>query len=469
MPHFICPFLAVAVVAAYPVSAAADTVAENAVAAAATVSDGHWQDYPLFKDSKLSVTNRNFYFHRDYRDGGFNPSGTNTAKPVVERSDERNEWAHGMMVDAETGLTPGVVGFGAEAKAQIGIRLDSSGARTGTGLIPHTNGAESEPERLWGNIGGAVKAKIGDTVMKAGNSLTPATPILHTADVRLLPVTATGISLESNDIDKLNVQAGVFTHVKAQESNNHDDRFGTDQFGNGIVKRISYVGGQYKWQPHTWAQVYAGELKDHFHQYHAQANHRWQLDDSRYLNLNAVGYWNRDSGKKTAGEINSKIAGVAATYGNDTQALTLGYQRVFGDNPLDFANTRTIGSMARLTNIGWVTQFSEANEKSWQVRYDLDFKKLGVPGLVFMGRYIKGYDMDNSQGNAQYRRLLRDYTYQAGDKHWERNMELKYTVQSGKAKGLNLRVRQTSMRTSGKYRYGNLDEVRVIAEYPWSL
>ncbi|ROW31590.1 OprD family outer membrane porin [Neisseria animalis] len=461
MPTLIRPLTA-ALLAALPFAAAADTgqTAEN--------TDG-FLNTPFFQDGKLSITHRNFYFNRDFRDGGANPFGTNWGKPLAERNGERNEWAHGIIVDAQSGVTSGKIGFGAEVKGLAGIRLDSSGARTGTGLIPYTNGADGKPERLWGSIGGAVKAKIGETVIKAGNSLTPANPILHTADVRLLPVTATGIALESKDFDKLNLQAGTFTHVRAQESTNHDDRFSTDQNGNAQVKRISYVGGRYTWQPHTWAQVYAGELKDHFNQYHAQANHRWQFDGGSYFNVNAAGYYNRDSGAEKAGPVNTKLAALTATYGNDTHALTLGIQRVFGDDPLDYAATRTIGSLARYPNAGWVTQFSEANEKSWQVRYDLDFKKLGAPGLALMGRYIKGYGMDNSKGNDYYRKLRGNYTYQAGDKHWERNIEAKYTVQSGKAKGLNLRVRQTSMRTSGTYRYGNIDEVRVIAEYPWSL
>ena len=78
--------------------------------------------------------------------------------------------------------------------------------------------------------------------------------------------------------------------------------------------------------------------------------------------------------------------------------------------------------------------------------------------------------MDNKDSSNQvYKNALKGYTYRDGDGHWERDFELKYVIQSGAAKGLSLRLRQATLRASTGYRYNNMDEVRIIAEYPWSL
>ncbi|WP_169708865.1 OprD family porin [Vitreoscilla stercoraria] len=422
---------------------------------------------PFFSDAKVSVLNRHYYFNRDFRDGGANPSGTNQFIPINQRHGYRDEWAHGLVVDAQSGYTSGVVGLGVDAQALIGIRLDSSGAKTGTGLIPV--GKDGQPSDTWSEVSGAVKAKVGETVVKYGTQM-PNTPVLSVHNARLLPATSNGVSLESNDIDQLNLQAGWFTHVNAIDSTNHDDRFNTE-YGLGIhAKRAGYLGATYKFTPDTQASAYYGQLKDVWHQYYLQGNHTWRLNHGQFLKVNGVGYWNRSTGQALAGDIDSRLLGANVTYGNALHSITAGYQQVFGDEPLDVVGFRTIGGNANFANAGNVAIFNEANEKSWQLRYDLNFKTLGVPGLTFTGRYIKGFDMDNRDSqNAMYRNALRGYTYKDGDSHWERDLELRYEFQHGKAKGLNLRIRQATLRGSAGYRYGNMDEIRVIVEYPWSL
>lgn len=51
-------------------------------------------------------------------------------------------------------------------------------------------------------------------------------------------------------------------------------------------------------------------------------------------------------------------------------------------------------------------------------------------------------------------------------------MEAKYVVQSGPIKDLSFRVRQATLRSDGAVQRAdlpNLDEVRVIIEYPFSF
>ena len=80
-------------------------------------------------DSKATLELRNFYMNRDLRD------------PGVAQS-KREEWAQGFILKAESGFTEGTVGFGLDAYAGLGLKLDSSDERAGTGLLPVGDSAE---------------------------------------------------------------------------------------------------------------------------------------------------------------------------------------------------------------------------------------------------------------------------------------------------------------------------------------
>ncbi|ORL69789.1 porin, partial [Pseudomonas putida] len=73
------------------------------------------------EDSKAKVTLRNYYFDRNY---------INQTPQAAAR-----EWAQGFIVNFNSGFTEGVVGFGLDAQAMMGLRLDSSPDRVGTGLL----------------------------------------------------------------------------------------------------------------------------------------------------------------------------------------------------------------------------------------------------------------------------------------------------------------------------------------------
>ncbi|EGH47953.1 outer membrane porin, partial [Pseudomonas syringae pv. pisi str. 1704B] len=104
------------------------------------------------------------------------------------------------------------------------------------------------------------------------------------------------------------------------------------------------------------------------------------------------------------------------------------------------------------------------DERSWMVTYNLDMSTFGVPGLSFMTRYGKGTDADYSNANNTYMRRDAQGNPLTDQKRWERDIEAKYIVQTGSLKDLSLRVRQATTRATAFE--SDLDEVRVIVEYP---
>ena len=84
-----------------------------------------------------------------------------------------------------------------------------------------------------------------------------------------------------------------------------------------------------------------------------------------------------------------------------------------------------------------------------------------------MTRYALGTDADYSDANNVYMRRDADGNPLTDQKRWERNIEAKYVVQAGSLKDMSFRVRQMTTRATDYE--SDLDEVRLIVEYPLSV
>jgi len=211
----------------------------------------------FIQDSSFNLLNRAFYFNRDFRNGGFNGAGTNANKPGQENG-YREEAAYGIMGFYESGFTQGTVGFGVDAYGFLGIRLDGGGGRTGTLLAPI--GSDGEPERDWSEAGGVVKLRVSNTVLKFGEQQF-ANPVVGTGDARLLPETATGFFLSSEEIEGVSLDAGHITAMNAFNSSNSDDEL-LIQYAGDVGDSISWAGLTYAPAESLSLSLYGSQVED---------------------------------------------------------------------------------------------------------------------------------------------------------------------------------------------------------------
>ena len=216
-----------------------------AVASQAAVAGQQQEAKGFVEDSSLQLINRNFYMNRDYRHGGRNSQGINRAKPVNERNGYREEWAHGAQLNFSSGFTQGTVGVGADAFAYGGVKLDSGRGRVGNGLLPISNNrtADAEVPDSYGQIGGALKLRASSTELKYGE-MRPTAPVFATGDSRLLPETATGFQISSNEFDALSFEAGHFTSINRRNSTNSDDDL-TSEYAEVEARSVDFAGLSY--------------------------------------------------------------------------------------------------------------------------------------------------------------------------------------------------------------------------------
>lgn len=419
----------------------------------------------LFESDSLKLTNKNFYFYRDFREGAFNPSGANQNVPIDDKEGYRSEWAHGLILNYDSGFTDGAVQFGFDAYGLLGIKLYSDPFKTGTSILEFD--PKGGAKDAYGEFGGSLKVKYKDTILTYGNQF-PTLPIFWIHQARLLPSTATGLSIQDKSFDNLTLNLGYFYSMNPVDSTKDLNYFTTD-YSTGIFgDSVKYAGGTYK-LPHGSLTAYVSELEDVWIQSYLGGDYTHKIDDSQNLRLNLNAYNNQDTGDKEGGDISTTIASAMLSYGTHNHKFSVAYQQVFGDEPADWAGFSSMGPGIAIANAVQFATFSEANEKSAQFRYDLDFTPYGMTGLSFMGRYIYGWDMDNKDSNNMFYTGRHIYDPSVDNKHWERDLQLGYTVQSGTAKGLNILLRQATHRSTKGYRYNNIDEFRLIFEYPYSF
>ncbi|OWK44722.1 Porin-like protein NicP precursor [Pseudomonas oleovorans subsp. oleovorans] len=385
-------------------------------------------------DSKATLELRNFYMNRDLRD------------PGVAQS-KREEWAQGFILKAESGFTEGTVGFGLDAYAGLGLKLDSSDERAATGLLPNAFGNEGPDE--YSELSGAVKARISKTVGKVGG-LMPKLPIVSSGDSRLLPQVFTGGMITSQEIDGLTLNGGQLREVNFRNSTDRQDISATNYTSAASPRdsdRYNFAGGDYKFNGgNTTVGLWYGELEDIYDQKLYNLIHVQPIGDWK-LGANLAYFDSQNNGSRRAGKIDNNLTSVNLWAGIGAHTFRLGYQKVSGHGAFPFLNETD----PYIVNYIQILDFTREDEKSWQARYDVNFASYGIPGLTAFVRYVTGDGFDGMGG--------------ASGKEWERDVDISYVIQQGPLKNLGVRWRNAMVRSNANI--GDLDENRLIVSTPF--
>lgn len=399
----------------------------------------------FIEGSSFNILNRNLYFNRDFRNGQSSRTGNGYSE----------EWAHGIIGRFESGFTQGTVGFGIDAFAMQGIKLDSGDGRSGAGgtvdIMPYNS--KGQPEDTYSKVGGAAKLRLLDTVVKVGDVF-PSTPVVAYGDSRLLPESFRGATFANTSIEGLTLQGGRLHAMSQPNSSSMRDGFATFYAGSVDAPWIAYLGGDYTVNEHIGVSLYTSRFKDVWNQYYAGTTLSYPLSETVAL-IGGLNYYRAvDEGKKLLGSFDNNIWSGKTGIQFGAHTLTVGYQRSNGDDDFDYLRQ---SDSIFLDNSIQYSDFNSPKEQSLQLRYDLNMQPFGIPGLSFMTRYVTGSGANTGTTS--------------NGKEWERDIEGKYVIQSGPAKDLSLRIRQATYRSSDGVYYGSasIDELRLIAQYPLNI
>lgn len=381
-------------------------------------------------DSKATVELRNFYLNRDFRQA--NAPQSKTA-----------EWAQGFTGRFNSGFTEGTLGFGVDALAQMGLKLDSSPDRHGSGLLPF--GDRGRAADNYSKLGLTAKARAGKSVLNLG-TLQPTLPVVMYNDTRLLGSSFRGGLLNSQDVQGLSLNVGRLTQASLRDSSSNEDV----GYGAASSDHFDFAGAQYALTPNLNLSYYGAQLQDIYRQQFIGLTHQWPLGEGLSLKTDLRYFDSRDDGRKLAGAIDNRNFNGMLGLGFQAHRLSVGWQYLSGRSDFPFLN----GAEPYVANLVTYNLFTRADEDSWQLRYDYDFAAWGMPGLTFMTRYVDG-------------RNVRTATVNDG-REWERDTDLAYVVQDGPLKGGSVRWRNVTFR-SGDGLTTDADENRLIIGYTLAL
>ena len=417
----------------------------------------------FIEDSKASVSSRTMYFDNDNREG----------------VNDQREAATGLKFDYKSGFTQGVVGFGLDAQALVGLHLDG-----GKGQHPDNNSfspsdSDGSAEHSWSRVSGNVKALFSKTEAHLGGALQPNLPILVANDGRLLPQTFEGGTITSKDLDNVTFNAGQLERAVG--------RAGTNSTGLAVAggtedsNQFRYAGADWKVTKDLTLQYYYANLQDYYKQHFLGAVHVFPISegqsfktDLRYFDSSSdgrngdAGYrFNNNGGyAKNPGEVDNKTWSAMFTYTLGGSAFLLGHQQVGDDGGFVYLNQGSLlndagrnegagGSSFYLFTDSMIHQFVRAGENTTFGQYSYDFTSLGVPGLKAAIAYLHGDDIKSATGGSE-------------TSEWERDMRLDYVVQQGPLKGFGTTLRHGSYRGSSTG-IADQDQTRLIFNYTYNF
>ncbi|MBD8121347.1 MULTISPECIES: OprD family porin [Pseudomonas] len=384
----------------------------------------------FFEDSKADLEFRNFYFNSDFRQEGASQS-------------KRDEWAQGLLLNVESGFTEGTLGFGVDAMGLLGLKLDSAPDRRNTGLLPV--GDDKAPDD-YSRGGVTAKARLAKSVLRVG-TLLPKLPTVLPNDGRLLPQTFRGAQLTSKDLADMTVNVGRLTANTERNDSGHED---IEAEAKGIKggrpsDKFDFASASYNWSKALTTSYNYGGLENNYKQHIVTLLHNFALGDSQSIKSDLRYARSLKDGNTN---IDNTALGARFTYNISGHGFGIAYQKMSGDTGFP----HLAGTDSFLVNYVMISpDFANPDERSWQARYDYDFAALGLPGLSFMTRYLKGDNFARGREEGT---------------EWERNTDIAYVFQSGALKNLELKWRNGSYRSNGG---NNIDQNRVIVSYTLPL
>ena len=331
----------------------------------------------FIEDSEGSLSLRNFYMNRDYRDTGL--PGAPMHKGQQQSKSE--DWGQAFMLRLKSGYTEGTIGLGVDAIGLAGFKLDSGGGTGGTGSLVRSRHSGKSADQH-GSLGLTAKAKLAETVLTIGTH-EPTLPIAFRNDTRLLPQTFEGGQIQSRAIENLTLTAGQFKKTRTRDSTN-DQRLSmySDGSTGGVTSnRFNFAGASYTFIPGLTGTYFYAELKDNYKQHHSNLQYLTDLTNEVKFKADLRHF---NSSNKGSTNVDNRLTSANFALGYQNHWLGLTYQNSSGKTGLPILGGATDHWVA---NIATYHIFIRAKEDSWQARYDYASLILAYLGEIYGALY----------------------------------------------------------------------------------
>jgi hypothetical protein len=399
------------------------------------------------EDAEGSVLFRTGYISRD-RDGG--------------RTDT-SSLGQAAMVNLKSGFTKGTIGFGVDIIGDVGFKIGEN-ANNGNGMLVQR--ADGSAYNHWGRGGGVVKARASNTTVSYGTHVLDI-PVLASNTARIVPEYFTGFLVKSHEIKDLELVAGKFT------KNQYSSQLASDE--NRLDRAVIW-GAVYQFNDRTSGSYYGLDQPDLIDRHYINLTYNQPLAEDSSISYDFSGYYTKfdkdastysATGYVAPNYAKTGVAGVdksnaiwslSADYKKGPHSTLVAYQQNTGSVGYDYGSNGDGYQSIYVAN-SYLSDFVGNHEKSVQLRYNYNFKNWSLPGLTWTSAFVYGWDINVLDSDKE------------GKEHEFFN-QVKYTVQSGFAKDVSFRIRNSLLRSNTAYNpvyMGNVDEWRLFVDVPVKL
>ncbi|MDI3323997.1 OprD family outer membrane porin [Pontibacterium granulatum] len=370
-------------------------------------------------EPELTLSTRTFYFNRDFHEG----------------PEDRVAAAQAFRADYLSPTFGERFQFGLTALANI--KLDGRNNDAAADVNRANSDGETEHSAKIGQvffdagITTGTKVRIGRVFMNL--------PLLNNPDIRSTPGSHQVVMLDGK------WENSRFYAVYNDEAVTRSDISFEEYTSNGEDYEVLVAGGAYKFENGLGVHASYGYADDYQRQIYLNTNYTFDLGDARSLLIDFYHYDGEAEGNLYPDpDYNSTMTNLAARYTFGNVKLLLSYQTIGGDDAYDFAWGGSDQTLHQTWQSIQFNDFNRDDEDSWQIRADYSFE--GVPGLSGWIRHAEGtYD----EGVAEVDEA-------------ESNLDLSYTIQTGKLREMTFRLRYAHIEADA---YSDIDEVRFMMNY----
>lgn len=293
-------------------------------------------------DGSGNLELRNFYFDRDFHGDSATQS-------------RRSEWAQGFMLRLQSGYTDGVVGFGLDAAGMLGLKLDSSPDRSGSGLLPR--GSDKRAADDYAKAVATFKARAGAERIESGG-LSPQLPLLASNSSRLFPQWFNGVQLVSKDLDRFTFTLLQVNATKLRDSTDYEDLTAMAQQGAYLATvtsdRLRYAGVDYQPLNNLTLSLHTSVLEDLFRRDFAGFKFKTRLGPG---DVHRVLVQCKEQGRALLGGVDNQTLSTNFGYSVQGHTFSGGYQKVRGDTAYAYvgAPIPTCSANSRSAHLPWPT------------------------------------------------------------------------------------------------------------------
>ncbi|EJM53590.1 outer membrane porin, OprD family [Pseudomonas sp. GM49] len=394
----------------------------------------------FLEDSKLTFKTQNYYYRNDFRDG----TGQN----------QKAEWAQGFTANFSSGFTSGNIGFGLDAVAMLGLKLDSGPGRTGSGLLPQhdaddpTKPNTKDPADEYSKLNLTAKVRIFDNTLLRLGAIDESGPLVQPNTSRLFLQTFEGGWLSHKFSDEIQLGGGQFQRVRERDSTDYQPLRIAGQNGQYAVTdegKMNLATLTYKPSKQLSLAYSGGQLEDVYKQHFLGAIINVPVGPGAILG-DIRTFRSTTDGAAHAGDVDNKAFSGQIGYQQNGSTFRVGYQKMLGSTAFTYLD----GTSTYLFSESLIANFTKQSERAWMLRFDQDFAPLGVPGLVGSVKHIRA---DNAEV----------HNFADEGKEWETDMDLGYTIQSGPLKELSMQWRHAVYHSNYAR---NQEQDRLIFSYP---